>query len=91
MLCEIMGRDKRGRLRSQGLSFPPSSVSVPIAKHTEALRMVTVANSEVREMKERMATMEQTCAQMATQMSTMMVMMSSMQKSPNNDQSNIVS
>lgn len=100
MLSEIMGRDRRGRLRSRGLNFSPlnASGSIPtyaealmIPTHAEALRMVTVANSEVREMKERMATMEQTCALMVTQMSTMMVMMSSMQKSPDNHQYNFVS
>lgn len=90
MLTEILGRDKRGRLRNCGLSFTPSNISEPNPTHAEALRMVAEANSEVREMKERMATMEQTCAQMATQMSTMMVMMSNMQKSPASGQSDFV-
>ncbi|GFY94701.1 hypothetical protein Acr_10g0000860 [Actinidia rufa] len=44
---------------------------------TEAVRMVSEANAEVCDMKERMVAMEQTCAPMAAQMTAMM---SNMQK-----------
>lgn len=81
---QVMGRDRHGRVRTFGLGPAPSHLGGPKPSHSEALKMVSEANTEVREMKERMVTMEQTCAQMAAQMATMMSMMSAMQKkSPN--------
>lgn len=77
---QVMGRDRHGRVRTYGLGPAPSDLGVPKPSHAEALKMVAQANAEVREMKERMVAMEQTCAQMAAQMATMMSMMSTMQK-----------
>lgn len=57
----------------------------------DSMRMVSEAKSEVREMKEKVVSMEQTCAQMAAQMATMMSMMASMQKtSPAKHITNVV-
>lgn len=81
IFTEIMAQDKNGPPLSKSKGSMPT--------RAEALRMVSVANAEVHEMKEKMATMEQTCAQMATQMSAMMVMISSMQKSQDKQNSSI--
>lgn len=88
---EMMAQDKHGQVVTKRLDFSRSKSKGPMPTRAEALRMVSEANSEVREMKEKMAVMEQTCAQMATQMSTMMVMISSMQKSQDKQNSGIVS
>lgn len=85
---ELMAQDKHGQVVTNRLYLKSKG---PMPTRAEALRMVSEANSEVREMKEKMAVMEQTCAQMATQMSTMMVMISSMQKSQDKQNSSIVS
>ncbi|XP_058188599.1 uncharacterized protein LOC131306400 isoform X2 [Rhododendron vialii] len=88
---QVMGRDRHGRVRTYGLGPAPSDLGVPKSSHAEALKMVAQANAEVREMKERMVAMEQTCAQMAAQMATMMSMMSTMQKkSPDRHPPNVV-
>ena len=76
----MVGRDKHGRVRTYGLVPSPSDVGGPKPTRTEALKMVSEANAEVREMKERMVTMEQTCAQMAAQMATVLSMVSTMQQ-----------
>ncbi|KAG8368847.1 hypothetical protein BUALT_Bualt15G0089300 [Buddleja alternifolia] len=81
VLSEIIGPDKLGRTRCIELGPAPYDLGglKPAAK-----KMVSEANSEIREMKEKMAVMEQTCAQMASQMAAMTSMMSSMHKnSPN--------
>ncbi|PSS02901.1 Bromodomain-containing protein [Actinidia chinensis var. chinensis] len=77
---QVMGQDRHGRVRTYGLGPSPSDVGGTKRTRTEALKMVSEANAEVREMKEKMVTMEQTCAQMAAQMATMMSMMSTMQR-----------
>ncbi|CAL5398856.1 unnamed protein product [Camellia sinensis] len=69
ILSQVMGQDRHGRVRTYGLGPAPSAV-----------KMVSKANVEVHDMKEKMASMEQTCAQMASQMSSMMSMMLNMQK-----------
>lgn len=81
VFSEIVGRDKRGHVRCSGLGPLPSEYEGTKPTHAEAIKMVSEANSEVQEMKERLAAMEQTCAQMVAQMATMMSMMSSMHKS----------
>ncbi|XP_057494441.1 uncharacterized protein LOC130779700 isoform X2 [Actinidia eriantha] len=80
VFCQMVGRDKHGRVRTYGLVPSPSDVGGPRPTRTEALKMVSEANAEVREMKERMVTMEQTCAQMAAQMATVLSMVSTMQR-----------
>ena len=77
---QVMGQDRHGRVRTYGLGPSPFDVGDTKRTRTEALKMVSEANAEVREMKEKMVTMEQTCAQMAAQMATMMSMMSTMQR-----------
>lgn len=86
---EMMAQNKHGQLLTNGLDSSRSKSKGPMPTRAEALRMVSEANSEVCEMKEKMAVMEQTCAQMATQMSTMMEMISSMQKSQDKQNSSI--
>lgn len=65
----------------------------PKTTRSEAIRMASQANKEVHEIKEKMVSMEKTCAQMAAQMATMMSMMSSMRRvpSPHEDFSDVVS
>ncbi|XP_052194420.1 uncharacterized protein LOC127802577 isoform X2 [Diospyros lotus] len=76
---QVMGQDRNGRARTYGLGPVPSDLGGPKPSPAEARRIVSEANAEVREMKERMMVMEQTCVQMAAQMATMMSMMSTMQ------------
>ncbi|KAL6964446.1 hypothetical protein U1Q18_052451 [Sarracenia purpurea var. burkii] len=89
---QVMGQDSRGRVRTYGLGPTPSYLEGPKPSRAEALEMVSEANAEVHEMKERMVAMEQTCAQMASQMATMMsMMMSTMQGTlPDNHLHNVV-
>ena len=63
----------------KGHGHAPSDLMGVTPSRTEAVRMVSEANAEVCDMKERMVAMEQTCAQMAAQMTAMM---SNMQKFP---------
>ncbi|KAA8536584.1 hypothetical protein F0562_029062 [Nyssa sinensis] len=79
IFSQVMGQDRHGRMRIYGLGPSPSDFGSPKSSSVETLRMVSEANAEVREMKERMKFMEQTCSQMAAQMATMMSMMSTMQ------------
>lgn len=88
---EIMAQDKHSQVVTNGLDMSRSKSKGSMPTRAEALKMVSVANLEVREMKEKMSVMEQTCAQMATQMSTMMAMISSMQKSQDKQNSSVVS
>ncbi|WOG82572.1 hypothetical protein DCAR_0101737 [Daucus carota subsp. sativus] len=88
---EIMAQDKHSQVVTNGLDMSRSKSKGSMPTRAEALKMVSVANLEVREMKEKMSVMEQTCAQMATQMSTMMAMISSMQKSQDKQNSSIAS
>lgn len=82
MFSRVLGKDKHEHVRCYGLGSSPSDIGVQKPTREEALKMVSEANVEIREMKEKMAAMEQTCAQMATQMTDMMSMMSSMRKLP---------
>ncbi|KAL8116554.1 hypothetical protein AgCh_022903 [Apium graveolens] len=86
---EMMAQDKHAQVVTNRSDLSCAKSKGPMPTRAEALRMVSEANSEVREMKEKMAVMEQTCAQMATQMSTMMVMISSMQKTQDKQNSSI--
>ncbi|XP_063950179.1 uncharacterized protein LOC108204756 isoform X3 [Daucus carota subsp. sativus] len=86
---EIMAQDKHSQVVTNGLDMSRSKSKGSMPTRAEALKMVSVANLEVREMKEKMSVMEQTCAQMATQMSTMMAMISSMQKSQDKQNSSV--
>ncbi|KAL3515715.1 hypothetical protein ACH5RR_022617 [Cinchona calisaya] len=79
IFSEVVGRDKRGSVRCSGLGPSPSDFIGAKPSQSGAMKLVPEANDEVRQMKERLVAMEQTCAQMAQQMSTMMSMMSSMQ------------
>ncbi|GJZ43866.1 bromodomain-containing protein [Tanacetum coccineum] len=76
----IMGLERKGGVSLCGLSAMPSRHGTEIPTRAEALRMVTEKDAEVLEMKEKLSSMEQTCAQMAAQMSTMVSMMATMQK-----------
>lgn len=80
IFSQVVGRDRNGRVRCCGLGPSPSDFVGGKPTEAEAMKMVSEANDEVRQMKERLVAMEQTCAQMAQQMATMMSMMSSMQK-----------
>ncbi|XP_028079201.1 uncharacterized protein LOC114280979 [Camellia sinensis] len=80
ILSQVMGQDRHGRVRTYGLGPAPSDLSGPKPSRAEAVKMVSTANAEVHDMKEKMVSMEQTCAQMASQMSSMMSMMLNMQK-----------
>ncbi|CAL5329790.1 hypothetical protein CsSME_00010250 [Camellia sinensis var. sinensis] len=79
VFAEVVGQDRHGRVRYL-LGPSPSDLGGPKPSRAEAIRMVSEANVEVRELKNKMSSMEQTCAQMAAQMTTMMSMMSTMQK-----------
>ncbi|GFZ09570.1 hypothetical protein Acr_21g0001690 [Actinidia rufa] len=79
---KVMGEDRQGRVRTYGLGPAPSDLMGVTPSRAEAVRIVSEANAEVCDMKERMVAMEQTCAQMAAQMTTMMSMMANMQKLP---------
>lgn len=85
VFSEIIGRDTRGRARCYGLGPSPSEFGGANPTKAEAIKMASEANSEVRQMKDRLVAMEQTCAQMAQQMAAMMSMMSSMQKNSRAD------
>ncbi|KAL7258088.1 hypothetical protein ACSBR1_004249 [Camellia fascicularis] len=80
ILSQVMGQDRHGRVRTYGLGPAPSDLSGPKPSRAEAVTMVSTANAEVHDMKEKIVSMEQTCAQMASQMSSMMSMMLNMQK-----------
>ncbi|CAL5398854.1 unnamed protein product [Camellia sinensis] len=80
ILSQVMGQDRHGRVRTYGLGPAPSDLSGPKPSCAEAVKLVSTANAEVHDMKEKMVSMEQTCAQMASQMSSMMSMMLNMQK-----------
>ncbi|XP_027157749.1 uncharacterized protein LOC113759381 isoform X1 [Coffea eugenioides] len=85
VFSQVVGRDRHGRVRCLGLGPSPSDFVGQKPTQAEAMKMVTEANDEVRQMKERLVAMEQTCTQMAQQMATMMSMMSSMQKNSTAD------
>lgn len=78
ILEEIIGPNKKGLSRCIELDTLPTGLIKPT--RAQAIRMVSQANAEINEMKEKMSFMEQTCAQMASQMALMMSMMSSMNK-----------
>ncbi|KAK9077051.1 hypothetical protein SSX86_005386 [Deinandra increscens subsp. villosa] len=73
----LIGADRKG-----GVSLPElkATCATIIPSHDEALKMVEEKNAEVVEMKERLASVEETCSQMAAQMSAMVSMMANMQK-----------
>lgn len=76
----VMGQDRKGGVSLYGLNANPSRPGMEIPTRAEALKMVTDKNAEVLEMKEKLASVEQTCSQMAAQMSVMVSMMANMQK-----------
>ncbi|XP_071931281.1 uncharacterized protein [Coffea arabica] len=82
-------REEQTQLREIGSqrqnAFQNNNAGGDVFSQAEAMKMVTEANDEVRQMKERLVAMEQTCTQMAQQMATMMSMMSSMQKNSTAD------
>lgn len=79
ILQQLVGNGRPDRLLTYGIDVGKKPTRV------EAIRMVSEANAEVHDMKERVSVMEQTCAQMANQMAKMMSMMSSMHSTPNLD------
>ncbi|CAK9165410.1 unnamed protein product [Ilex paraguariensis] len=90
IFSQVMGEDRHGPIRNFGLGPSPSDIGVAKPTRAEAIRMVSEANAEVREVKQRMVAMEQTCAQMAAQMATMMSMMSNMQtRFPDKNQTDV--
>nr|XP_043631054.1 uncharacterized protein LOC122602438 [Erigeron canadensis]XP_043631055.1 uncharacterized protein LOC122602438 [Erigeron canadensis] len=76
-LCES---GTQGDVPLPGSNGAPSLRGIAIPTRADALRMFKEKNAEVAEMRERLASVEQTCSQMAAQMSTMVSMMASMQK-----------
>ncbi|KAM0036203.1 putative chromatin remodeler Bromodomain family [Helianthus debilis subsp. tardiflorus] len=76
----VMGVDRKGSVSLLGLNATPSRFGSDIPTRAEALRMVSEKNAEVVEMKQKLASVEETCSQMAAQMSAMMSMMANMQK-----------
>ncbi|KAL7002064.1 hypothetical protein U1Q18_052397 [Sarracenia purpurea var. burkii] len=80
IFCQVMEQDRHGHVRTYGLGPSPSDLGGPKPSRGEPIKMVSAANEEVHDIKERMVAMEQSCAQMATQMATMMSMMSGMYK-----------
>ncbi|KAL8222774.1 hypothetical protein R6Q57_020173 [Mikania cordata] len=76
----VMGVDRKGGVPLLGLNATSSHSGSEIPTRAEALRMVSEKNAEVVEMKEKLASVEETCSQMAAQMSAMMSMMTNMQK-----------
>ncbi|KAJ9552357.1 hypothetical protein OSB04_016402 [Centaurea solstitialis] len=76
----IMGQERKGGVSLYGLNANPSRSGIELPTRAEALKMVTEKNAEVLEMKEKLASVEQTCSQMASQMAVMVSMMAAMQK-----------
>lgn len=76
----VMGVDRKRGVSLLGLNATPSCSGADIPTRDEALRMVKEKNAEVIEMKQKLASVEETCSQMAAQMSTMMSMMANMHK-----------
>ncbi|KAI3805156.1 hypothetical protein L1987_27269 [Smallanthus sonchifolius] len=76
----VMGVDRKCSVSLLGLNATPSRSGSEVPTRAEALRMVKEKNAEVVEMKEKLASVEETCSQMAAQMSAMMSMMANMQK-----------
>ncbi|KAI7742297.1 hypothetical protein M8C21_018143, partial [Ambrosia artemisiifolia] len=74
----VMGVDRNGGVSVSELNATRKTI---IPSHGEALKMVEEKNAEVVELKERLASVEETCSQMASQMSAMVSMMANMQKS----------
>ncbi|KAG8368845.1 hypothetical protein BUALT_Bualt15G0089100 [Buddleja alternifolia] len=66
VLLEIIGADKKGRPRCLELGPSPAEFGGLKRSHAETIRMVSEAKSEIQEVKEKMAIMEQTCAHMAS-------------------------
>ncbi|KAK4438358.1 Ankyrin repeat, bromo and BTB domain-containing protein DDB [Sesamum alatum] len=84
VLSQIIGPDKRGRTRciELGPSYYTPDLGGPVPACSESTRMVSEseANAEIRDLKEKMAVMEQTCTQMVSQMAALVSMVSSMHK-----------
>ncbi|KAK9077049.1 hypothetical protein SSX86_005384 [Deinandra increscens subsp. villosa] len=76
----VMGVDKKSTVPLLGLNATPYCSGSEIPTRAEALRMVNEKNAEVVKMKEKLASVEETCSQMAAQMSAMMSMMANMHK-----------
>ncbi|KAI3805155.1 hypothetical protein L1987_27265 [Smallanthus sonchifolius] len=73
----VMGTDRKGGASVSELNATCETIT---PSRAEALKLVEEKDAEVVEMKERLASMEETCSQMAAQMSAMMSMMANMQK-----------
>ncbi|KAI3755176.1 hypothetical protein L1987_54971 [Smallanthus sonchifolius] len=76
----VMGVVRKRDVSLFGLNATPSRSGSEVPTRAEALKMVKEKNAEVVEMKEKLASVEETCSQMAAQMSAMMSMMANMQK-----------
>nr|XP_043637518.1 uncharacterized protein LOC122608477 [Erigeron canadensis] len=79
-----MGEDREGGVSLSGLNATPKS---EIFTRAEALRMAKEKNEEIDAIKDRLASLEQTCSGMATQMSAMMSMMATMLKGSHGESS----
>lgn len=76
VFVQVVGEETLGRVHTPGVgSTTLSKLNTSKPLPVEAVRMVSEAKAEVREMREKMVSMEQTCAQMAAQIATMMTMM----------------
>ncbi|MFS7919745.1 putative chromatin remodeler Bromodomain family [Helianthus anomalus] len=76
----VMGGDRERGNRGVSVSELNATRETIVPSRAEALKMVEEKNVEVVEMKERLASVEETCSQMAAQMSAMVSMMANMQK-----------
>ncbi|XP_076960721.1 uncharacterized protein LOC143637163 isoform X2 [Bidens hawaiensis] len=83
VLNRVIGVNRRGSVGLLGLNATSSRAWSETPTRAQALRMVSEKNAEVVEMKEKLASMEETCSQMAAQMSAMMSMMADMHKDSN--------
>lgn len=76
-----MGVDRKGGVSLYGLNATtPSRPGPEVSTRVEALNMVAEKNAEVLQMKDKLASLEQTCSQMSAQMSQMLSMMSTLHK-----------
>ncbi|XP_023731226.1 uncharacterized protein LOC111878993 isoform X1 [Lactuca sativa] len=77
----VMGVDRKGGVSLYGLNATtPSRPGPEVSTRVEALNMVAEKNAEVLQMKDKLASLEQTCSQMSAQMSQMLSMMSTLHK-----------
>ncbi|KAI3497512.1 hypothetical protein L1887_40175 [Cichorium endivia] len=76
----VMGGERKGGVSLYGLNATPSRPGPEFSTRVDALKMVAENNAQVLEMKEKLASVEQTCSLMAAQMSQMVSMMATLQK-----------